>query len=362
MDRLRDWLALHDMVVTQACGILSAVRRGSARMPHCWSKLVHEPTRPSSIAAGGLVADAFHGRVSPALNTALGLCVDLSAVALRAVDDEPAFVPHAIDNGPHGAPEIVVRSPRTPADLLCLAHEAAHAAQALLSGGRFMPPLAREACAFLGEIALVEWARANEPALVSGLLAAWAADDAVYCGADLERLAAALDDPDAPYDYRMNYPIARAAAVVLFETAGEGTFRALFAAGEEAMGLLPLAAIPRTSALPPIPERDALVPATDAYRGLGVVALLDLVAENAYAQASIAEAYDGILAHLRTGTLHVGRDDVRRPVGYACWRETAPGPVEITRRVAPFDEERLDRALEARLSARAAPEHAPSAA
>lgn len=134
------------------------------------------------------------------------MCVDLSAIALRAVDDEPAFLPHTIDNGPHGAPEIVVRSPRTPADLLCLAHEAAHAAQALLSGGRFMPPLARAACAFLGEIALVERARANEPALVPALLAAWAADDAVYCGADLERLAAALDDPDAPYDYRMNDP------------------------------------------------------------------------------------------------------------------------------------------------------------
>lgn len=233
---------------------------------------------------------AFHGRVAPALDTVLGLCVDLSSVALRAVDDEPAFLPHTIDNGPHGAPEIVVRSPRTPADLLCLAHEAAHAAQALLCGGRFMPPLAREACAFLGEIALVEWARANEPALVPGLLAAWAADDAVYCGADLERLAAALGDTDAPYDYRMNYPIARAAAVVLFETAGEGAFRALVAAGEEAMGLLPLAAIPRTSALPPIPERDALVPATDAYRGLGVVALLDLVAETAYAQAPIARS------------------------------------------------------------------------
>lgn len=362
MDKLCDWLSIHGQ---RACCIelyLQSVGQGAARTPHHWARSDLQPQSKPSRCGWPAASAALRSWIEPAFNEILALQVDLSDVAVRVVLDEAGFVPYTLDHGADTSPEIVVLEPASPADLLSLAHEAAHAAQLILSRGSFMPPLAREACAFLGEIAFVEWMRQHEPDMFPSLFAAWLKHDEAYCGADLEALLQALGDPQMPYEYRMNYPIARAAAVVLFETAGEGALRALFAAGEGAMGLLPLAAISRTSALPPIPERDALVPATDAYRGLGVVALLDLVAENAHAQAPIAEAYDGILAHLRTGTLHVGRDDARRPVGYACWREPAPGSVEITRRVAPFDAERLDRALEARLSARAASPHASDAA
>lgn len=96
-------------------------------------------------------------------------------------------------------------------------------------------------------------------------------------------------------------------------------------------------------------------PATDAYRRLGVVALLDLVSENAHAQAAIGEAYEWIVPHLRAGTLHFGIDDARRPVGYACWNEAPGAGVEITRSVAPFDPEQLERSFEARLALRGAP-------
>ena len=133
-------------------------------------------------------------------------------------------------------PEIVVLEPASPADLLSLAHEAAHAAQLILSRGSFMPPLAREACAFLGEIAFVEWMRQHEPDMFPSLFAAWLKHDEAYCGADLEALLQALGDPQTPYEYRMNYPLARAAAVVLFETAGEGAFARALRGGRRGHG------------------------------------------------------------------------------------------------------------------------------
>jgi len=360
MDRLCDWYAVHGFRQIDLKDILFAIRRGAARAPHCWLHAVGEPgMMPPPIPP---VGKAFSDMVQPALNHSLGLHINLSGITLQVVADEPGFLPYTLDRGADAPPKVVIRDMASVHDLLCLAHEIAHAAQLLLSRGSFMPPVAREVCAFLGEMALVEWARMREPDLFPGLLAAWLQDDAAYCAADLDPLSEALGDPQTPYEYRMNYPIARAAAVLLFENATPAALGELFAAGDAAMALLPLELITRASALPPIPVRVPNAPATDAYRCLGVVSLLDLASENAHAQVPIGEAYQWILPHLRTGTLHVGIDDARRPVGYACWNEAPAAGLEITRRVAPFDPERLERSLEARLALRGAPASSADAA
>ena len=362
MDKLCDWLSIHGQ---RACSIelhLHSVRRGAARTPHHWARSDLQPQSKQSRCGWPAASAALRSWIEPAFNEILALQVDLSDTAVRVVPYEAGFVPYTLDHGADASPEIVVLEPASPADLLSLAHEAAHAAQLILSQGSFMPPLAREACAFLGEIAFVEWMRQHKPELFPSLFAAWLKHDEAYCGADLEALLQALGDPQTPYEYRMNYPLARAAAVLLFENAKPAALREVFAAGDGAMKRLPLDLIACASALPPIPERDPSCPATDAYRALGAVGLLDLVAESEWAQASIGEAYDAALAHLRAGALHVALDDARRPVGYACWEDAPPASVAIARSVAPFDADRLQRSLEARLAACAAPTPSSEAA
>jgi len=353
MHRLCDWLALHDLCLADLKKALLVVRRGAARMPACWAGMI-KGWGKAAPPAFSTVEDALRDQIQPALTQTLGLHVNLSDVPMRVVTADSGFIPHTLDCGTDAPPEIAVRTLESATDLLCLAHESAHAAQILLSRGSFMPPVTREVCAFLGEIGLVEWTRTHAPSLFPALAAAWMRDDSTYCGTDLEALSQALEDLQTPYEYRMNYPLARAAAVTLFESATPQVLRDFFAAGNAAMSRLPLELIIGSSPLPPIPDRDLHVPATNAYRALGTVALLDLASESAAAQASINEAYEEILASLRTGTLHIALDHARRPVGYACWDEAATASPEIKRRVAPFGPEHLQRSLEARLATRGA--------
>ncbi len=353
MHRLEDWLNFHEIDPVKLKDILISFQKGASRTPHLWINTENADSTPITNFNFPEVGDALHGAIQPAFGAFLDLQTDLSAIDVRIVHDAAGNAPYTRDRGADAAPEIVLRACESPEDLLILAHEAAHAAQLILSRGSFMPPMAREVCAFLGEIALIEWARKHNPALFPALFDVWLKHDDAYCGADLVALATALEDLRTPYNYRMNYPVARARAVQLFETARPATLAAIFSAGERAMTHLAPDALLRASALPPLPAGDPDNRAIDAYRALGVTALLDFLAENTHAREPIAAAYEAMLGHLQTGTLHVAIDDTRRPVGYACWREQDCGSVEIARRVAPFDGDRLDLALQSRLGTRA---------
>lgn len=126
-----------------------------------------------------------------------------------AVDREKSRKALTLDNGPTSYPTILFSYRGEPIDCLVMAHEFGHALQIRASGGKFIPPIMRETCAFLGEGALLSHAMHRDAARYPHLAAAWRKDSDRYFGAQRERLRAALAAPATPYRYAWNYPIAR---------------------------------------------------------------------------------------------------------------------------------------------------------
>lgn len=130
--------------------------------------------------------------------------------------------PHEVPiSGPvtlHAADKITVLCcyRNSPADLLALAHEFGHALQLVKLNGRFCPPVDREVAAFLGEHILLDYAKANQPAMYLSLASVWQEETNTYLGYDAKALMTALCNLDGPYTYRHNYPVARLIAAKVF--------------------------------------------------------------------------------------------------------------------------------------------------
>jgi hemolysin-activating ACP:hemolysin acyltransferase len=161
-------------------------------------------------------------------------------------------------------------------------------------------------------------------------------------------------DPDSAYSYRMNYPLARAAAVVTWRAGDD--LQCFFKAVSEAMAILPLSKIADLAGqsqnyLPPLTAPDTTQPAIDAYRALGAMALLDIDFWTGESERRIEDYYATLLHHLQNRTAFLALDEVRRPVGYATWRKAAgDNTVTLTRQAAPFgDHLPLQSALERHL-------------
>ena len=122
-----------------------------------------------------------------------------------------------LDNGPGTYPTILYSYRGEPRDHLVIAHEFGHALQIRASHGKFLPPVVREICAFLGEGALLSYILAKDPRLHDHLLRAWRKANRRHFGAQKDRLRTALSQSDAPYDYSWNYPVARYLAIQISE-------------------------------------------------------------------------------------------------------------------------------------------------
>jgi len=159
---------------------------------------------------------AFHEIVLPALLRAFeppqSVCVHiLKTKQLSLMDGQPC----TIDDGPECPPRILLRWRGTADDLMCLAHEAGHALQVVWSDHAITPPLLRETCAFLSEIAVLRWALCHCSELHRALVDVWERENARYFGSDMEVLRADLLQPERAHTYRHNYPLARLAALRL---------------------------------------------------------------------------------------------------------------------------------------------------
>lgn len=255
--------------------------------------------------------------------------------------DSVSLPPHTIDHGAGHSPEIYMAWRGTAEDLVCLAHEVAHAVQIQLSGGALMPPVARETCAFLGELSLIAYARRMEPELAALLVQVWRDENKRYLGADCDALTQSLGDLNSAYDYRMNYPLARMAAVALFNKSDKTVLQSLFSAGSDAMRYLPLDEIADRAAnianlLPALPPPDAERPAIGAYRSLGAMVLLDIDGWKGDSEQAIGEYYAAMLAHMQQGTAFIGLRPDGRPLGYATWDVDDDGKIVLRRQCAPF--------------------------
>ncbi|MCR4267395.1 hypothetical protein [Nitratireductor sp. ZSWI3] len=215
------------------------------------------------------------------------------------------------------------------ADLLAVVHEFAHALQLVASRRSPMPPMAREVCAFLGELFLLRWLSLNRPDLQGIIECAWVADNARYLGPDAANLLEALRAPSARYVYRWNYPIARLIAQALLARDDTALIQNLFRSGAGAhevfAGIEPRD-LPRLipGLLPPMPA-SAPGDRSAVYRQVGAILLLDLQDDAAAAETAIIDRYASLFEHMRTGTAFLALSPFSHPLGYAVWSFADPG-------------------------------------
>ncbi|XAT61234.1 toxin-activating lysine-acyltransferase [Rhodobacteraceae bacterium Araon29] len=180
--------------------------------------------------------------VLPSLKALLGSTVttnyDLSKIKIVQHKAGELELPFTEWNDKTNAPIVHLVWSGTADDLICLAHEIAHAAQMILSKQSFMPPLAREVCAFLGELALIRFSKNQSSDWYLGLQAVWHTENQRYFASDVTLLADDLNAAAPPYNYRYNYPLARVAAMSLFATSSSDQLADFFASGSSAMAKL----------------------------------------------------------------------------------------------------------------------------
>ncbi|WP_349370507.1 hypothetical protein [Salinarimonas sp.] len=308
-----------------------------------------EPAPLSPALVRRWCAEAF-GAAWPALSeTVRRTCADVAVV----LDDGPGARPQIHDHGPDAAPTIKVPWRRGDArDALALAHELAHAVQIIASHARTpgaaMPPVAREVCAFLGERALLAHLRDRSEGCA--LRTAHVAEDGVYLGEDAATLGAAFADPQAGYDYRWNYPVARWLARRARELSDPGEAAALLSSGPDAPARLrPLihAALAAQNPLPPVLARDEPGPLV-AYRQIGVAAALETARGEESEPETVEAFYEALLDGLRESRLAIGLDEEARPFGWAVAGRDGEGRPQAARLAAPFGDPAAMEALAAR--------------
>jgi hypothetical protein len=341
MADLAQWLRRHDMIASDISDCLAAYRSGEIPpFPVQWMVSASPPEHsPLDMARD----KAFANLLRPAFAFGFGRQLDVSTLLDRISflePQDPGTPPHTEDRGSDAAPIVRLRWRATPEDLICLAHETGHALQIMMGKAEVMPPLAREVCAFLGEMILIEFVRREGSPLFARLRDVWHNENRYYLGRDLDRLSEALDAPETPYDYRLNYPLARLAAVTLFRRGSGPWLPELFSSGSSAMNTLPIrdladraAALPNN--LPPMPPDEAEGPSAGAYRSLGAMTLLDIEHADGETEKSIEGYFASASAHLKTKTVLVSLRPDGKPIGYATWAQDADALV-LTRQAAPF--------------------------
>jgi len=164
---------------------------------------------------------------------------DVSKKTLKiVVDQAKSSKALTLDNGPTAYPTILLAYRGETYDSLVIAHELGHALQIRASSGKFVPPILREICAFLGESALLSYALENDAALHGHLLAAWRAENFDYFGRLKDGLQRALSRSDAPYEYSWNYPLARYFAIQIAERCSEDWIWSLYKGETSLRGVL----------------------------------------------------------------------------------------------------------------------------
>ncbi len=339
MSSVGDWLALHGFDSASLQEMIAAVRTARTRGVVPFDTHLPEDSgfseNPPDISTREA---AFATVVVPAFESAFPDVPHvprmLEQIRFRVEQPEGEGRPYTVDMGEGLAPVVVMEwRPGSPESLVHLAHETAHALQIQLSNHEFMPPVAREVCAFLGELLVMKHVRDREVELFVELVRIWDRDNGSYLGGDLELLREALGNVAGPYDYRFNYPPARLMAVEIFRRDPDGDMlRELFSSGGEAMRFLDIAVVTAVSGgnenpLHPMPEWNGLVPAMNAYRDLGAIVTLDMISGASTAGWSIGEYYGTFSEYLKQQRVHLVLDDARRPAGYAVW-ETLSSPAD----------------------------------
>jgi cytolysin-activating lysine-acyltransferase len=187
-------------------------------------------------------AAALKSIVLPSFDRLLGKGVAQKALRgrLSFAQSDDRKPPYTIDRGHELSPQIHLPWTGRIQELVWLAHEVAHAVQIKLSGHALMPPLARETCSFLGELALIDYVQDENPDIAQLLQSVWREQSSVYLGDNLEFLKASLQNRNAAYNYDLNYPLARLASQFLHPRLTPSEVVALFQSGRGGMDFVPV--------------------------------------------------------------------------------------------------------------------------
>ncbi len=117
-----------------------------------------------------------------------------------------------VNEGGNGYPYIQCCHRGNIEDLITAQHEFSHAVQIVASQGRFVAPVLRETCAYLGEHSLLKYLNQTNSQWSSVTHAAWKRNSARTHEKFDRILLEALEEPQTPYDYNWNYPLARVLA------------------------------------------------------------------------------------------------------------------------------------------------------
>lgn len=354
-----DWLSLHGLSAPRVKGVISALGEGKLECLPSFLSTDSKVSVVDDVISNELSSQdsCYKNIVAPTLARAFGNVSEVQHLLYNHVEfrdlNNGNEVPYTVFQGSGQSPAVFMDWHGRVEDLVCLVHETAHALQMLLSRNELMPPVAREACAFVGELLLLDYVKAHLPHLHASLLDVWHRENGFYLGDCVDVLTDALNHSQISYHYYQNYPLARLAAVQVFCSTDIKFISVLFSSGNEAMAHLPIdemasCDIGVRNPLPVLSPADPDQPAVDAYRSLGVMVLLDIESGSKAYHQRIESYYLNLLKNLQERTAFIALDNDNKPVGYATWVESnSDNNVVLTCQTALLNNRiNLQRALE----------------
>ncbi|WP_299769686.1 hypothetical protein [uncultured Tateyamaria sp.] len=258
-------------------------------------------------------------------------------------EDDGVQRPFTLHRGAGDMPFVSIRYSGYGADLLAVAHEFGHAVQLAANPGQFIPPIHREIAAFLSERALLVYAYMPGSAIAGILQTAHRDDDAIYLGNDAVELAVAQQDPNAVYNYRWNYPVARMLAARAFRHQQPKELWSTFLGQTALLELTDLVGggnmlNTNENYLPAVPKPDKEHPAINGYRSLGMMAQLDIDYWQGQSEMPIGDYHASLLRHVQDRSAFIAFSEEMIPIGYATWSRCPDDDeaIQITRQAAPF--------------------------
>ena len=338
---LHSWLNAHEISRAQVLRAIAYVDR----MLHCEHGVANEANAGT---LGVDAADAWQVATSALCSQfpehAPSIVLAQGGVEVNFEAKEQQYeLPYTLDRRPKLPPLVAMEYSGSPADILCVAHEFAHAVQIQLSSQHSIVPILREVAAFIGELALLRFLEEEKSPIAKAVRSAFFQENGAYLASDVAYLESALDDSSSPYNYRWNYPIARVLAVRLFELLPAEKLWQVFVGRFTLSECIEMADFPFTNAftknyLSPLPKDQISNPTVDAYRSLGMMVLLDIDYLQGRSEQTIEHYYADLLEHMKKQTAFIMLDNKKRPSAYATWCVNADNAdrITLTRQSAPF--------------------------
>ena len=339
-----DWTAVHKATASDIMSAMRLIERTYARSgnqedyPKTNRAICHLSSQQAWFLAADSLSEIFPVASEIIHDVQCNCERDLSADSGRKGE------PYTLDRGRDVYPYVSLHYKGRASDIITVAHEFSHAVQIHTGPDRFIPPILREIAAFIGELALLEHLKTTNSDIEGVIRAAWHRDNSIYFGEDTNNLYLALSEPDSPYTYRWNYPVARVLAEHLFGLLEKRELWQVFTGHwtlvqcmEAAQKADKIDAI--QNSLPEAPPGDKDLPAAlNAYRALGVMTLLDIARNKGPSENRIKIYYDDFFHHIREKTAFVSIGQDRKPVGYVTWEASTDSPdiACVKRLTAPF--------------------------